>query len=93
MIRPEHDGTQFSSGDSTHVENQNNVWDRVSFSENDRLPRAVLLARERLLHRLGAVTLSSGRLVMDDPNTIGSQTMTALSVKILELLFLNYYFP
>lgn len=66
MIRPELDVTQFSSGEATHVENQNNAWDRVRFSGNDRLPGAVLLARERLLHRLSAVTLSNGRLVMYD---------------------------
>ncbi|XP_073034624.1 probable E3 ubiquitin-protein ligase RHY1A [Primulina eburnea] len=61
LIRPELNVTQFSSGDATHVENQNNAWDRVRFNGNDRLPGAVLLARERLLHRLSAVTLSTGR--------------------------------
>ncbi|XP_073156716.1 probable E3 ubiquitin-protein ligase RHY1A isoform X2 [Henckelia pumila] len=61
LIRPELDVIQSSSGDVTHVENRNNSWDRARFSGNDRLPGAVLLARERLLQRLGAVTLSSGR--------------------------------
>ncbi|KZV33206.1 hypothetical protein F511_16240 [Dorcoceras hygrometricum] len=61
VIRPEYDGSQFSSGDAINVENQNNAWDRARFGGNDRLPGDVLLARERLLHRLGAVTLSNGR--------------------------------
>ncbi|XP_073065712.1 probable E3 ubiquitin-protein ligase RHY1A [Primulina eburnea] len=61
FIRPEHGGHQFASGNAIHSGNQSNGLDRVQFSGNDRLPGAVLLARERLVHRLRGVTHPGSR--------------------------------
>ncbi|CAA0807456.1 RING/U-box superfamily protein [Striga hermonthica] len=52
---------QFSSGNVNYSGSHINVQDRLRVSANDRLPGAVLLARERLLQRLRGVTLSSAR--------------------------------
>ncbi|KAI3445908.1 hypothetical protein Pfo_002573 [Paulownia fortunei] len=60
-IRLEEGGHQFSSGNVSHSGNHVNVRDRPRFSGNDRLPGAVLLARERLLQRLRGVTLNGSR--------------------------------
>ncbi|PIN15277.1 hypothetical protein CDL12_12083 [Handroanthus impetiginosus] len=60
-VRLEEGGHQFSSRNASHSENHVNVRDRLRFSGNDRLPGAVLLARERLLQRLRGVTLSGSR--------------------------------
>ncbi|KAG8368462.1 hypothetical protein BUALT_Bualt15G0047900 [Buddleja alternifolia] len=60
-IRFEEGGHQFSSGNAGHSVNHNNVRDRLRISGNDRLPGAVLLARERLMQRLRGVTLSGSR--------------------------------
>ncbi|XP_073144099.1 probable E3 ubiquitin-protein ligase RHY1A isoform X2 [Henckelia pumila] len=61
VIRPEQGGHQFASGNAVQSGNQSNVLDRVQFSGNDRLPGAVLLARDRLVHRLRGVTLPGSR--------------------------------
>ncbi|XP_011088169.1 probable E3 ubiquitin-protein ligase RHY1A [Sesamum indicum] len=65
LIRLEEGGHQFSSGNGSHSGNHVNTRDRLRYSGNDRptdrLPGAVLLARERLLQRLRGVTLSSSR--------------------------------
>lgn len=63
FFRPEHGGHQFAPGNAIPSGYQNNVLDRVQFSGNDRLPGAVLLARDRLVHRLRGVTLPGDRLV------------------------------
>ncbi|KAL0422551.1 UNVERIFIED_CONTAM: putative E3 ubiquitin-protein ligase RHY1A [Sesamum latifolium] len=63
--RLEEGGHQFPSGNGIHSANHVDTRDRLRYSGNDRptdrLPGAVLLARERLLQRLRGVTLSSGR--------------------------------
>ncbi|KAK6136920.1 hypothetical protein DH2020_029326 [Rehmannia glutinosa] len=59
--RLEDGGHQFSSGNGSHSGSHINVRDRLRVSGNDRLPGAVLLARERLLQRLRGVTLSASR--------------------------------
>lgn len=62
-VRPEDGNHLFSPGNVVHPEPQVNPQDRLSLSGNDRLPGAVLLARERLLQRLRGVMLSDSRLV------------------------------
>ncbi|KZV41182.1 hypothetical protein F511_10316 [Dorcoceras hygrometricum] len=59
FIRPEHGGHHFASGLAMDSGYQSST---LQFSGNDRLPGAVLLARERLVHRLRGVTLPSSRL-------------------------------
>ncbi|XP_075501744.1 putative E3 ubiquitin-protein ligase RHY1A [Primulina tabacum] len=61
FIRPELGGHQLASGNAIHSGSQSNVLDRVQFSGNDRLPGAVLLARDRLVQRLRGVTLPGSR--------------------------------
>ncbi|KAL8554677.1 hypothetical protein ACS0TY_002750 [Phlomoides rotata] len=60
--RLEEGGQQHSLGNTSHTENEVNVQGRLRFSGNDRLPGAVLLARERLFQRLRGVTLSGSRI-------------------------------
>lgn len=64
-VRPQEGSHQFSTGNVIHPEPQVNARDRLRLSGNDRLPGAVLLARERLMQRLRGVTLSGSRLVLD----------------------------
>ncbi|XP_059313930.1 probable E3 ubiquitin-protein ligase RHY1A isoform X2 [Lycium ferocissimum] len=53
---------QAASGDASHATNNNNrIRDRVGSSGSERLPGAVLLARERLLQRLSGVSISGNR--------------------------------
>ncbi|GER36892.1 RING/U-box superfamily protein [Striga asiatica] len=60
-IRLEDSVHQLSSGNVNYSGSHINVQDSLRVSANDRLPGAVLLARERLLQRLRGVTLSSAR--------------------------------
>ncbi|KAL1564527.1 putative E3 ubiquitin-protein ligase RHY1A isoform X1 [Salvia divinorum] len=60
-VRPEDGNHLFSPANVIHPEPQVNPQDRLLLSGNDRLPGAVLLARERLLQRLRGVTLSGSR--------------------------------
>ncbi|KAK4378488.1 hypothetical protein RND71_000350 [Anisodus tanguticus] len=54
--------SQAASGDASHATNNNNrIRDRVGSSGSERLPGAVLLARERLLQRLRGVSISGNR--------------------------------
>ncbi|XP_015064228.1 probable E3 ubiquitin-protein ligase RHY1A [Solanum pennellii] len=54
--------SQSASGDTNHATNNNNrIRDRVGISGSERLPGAVLLARERLLQRLRGVSISGNR--------------------------------
>ncbi|KAL6514201.1 hypothetical protein OROHE_019188 [Orobanche hederae] len=60
--RLEENDHQFSSGNVGHSRRHVSIQDRPSrVGVNDRLPGAVLLARERLLQRLRGVTLSNSR--------------------------------
>ncbi|CAA3008249.1 Hypothetical predicted protein [Olea europaea subsp. europaea] len=52
---------QFAPGNVNISGNEGTIQDRLTFSGNDRLPGAVLLARERLLQRLRGVNLSGNR--------------------------------
>lgn len=53
---------QAASGDTNHATNNDNrIRDRVGISGSERLPGAVLLARERLLQRLRGVSISGNR--------------------------------
>ncbi|KAL3814295.1 hypothetical protein ACJIZ3_015563 [Penstemon smallii] len=63
LTRLEQGGQQFASGDVSHSgdHSNGNVQGRLRLSGNDRLPGAVLLARERLVQRLRGVTLSGSR--------------------------------
>ncbi|KAL1534526.1 putative E3 ubiquitin-protein ligase RHY1A [Salvia divinorum] len=71
MVRPEEGSHQFSPGNVIHPEPQVNAQDWLMLSGNDRLPGAVLLARERLLQRLRGVMLSDSR--RSHGNSSGSQ--------------------
>lgn len=51
-----------ASGTINNSENPGATQDRLRFNGNDRLPGTVLLARERLLHRLSGLSLSENRL-------------------------------
>nr|GMC78453.1 probable E3 ubiquitin-protein ligase RHY1A [Ipomoea batatas] len=53
--------TPSSSGNVNNIENEFSIQDRLRITRNERLPSAVLLARERLLQRLRGVSLSGNR--------------------------------
>ncbi|XP_019165526.1 PREDICTED: probable E3 ubiquitin-protein ligase RHY1A [Ipomoea nil] len=53
--------TPSSSGNVNSIENEFSIQDRLRITGNERLPSAVLLARERLLQRLRGVSLSGNR--------------------------------
>ncbi|XP_051137920.1 probable E3 ubiquitin-protein ligase RHY1A [Andrographis paniculata] len=59
--RPEGGIHPFSSGNSSHSGRDTNPQGNLRNNRNDRLPGAVLLARERLLERLRGTTLSATR--------------------------------
>ncbi|KAH6789858.1 hypothetical protein C2S51_004864 [Perilla frutescens var. frutescens] len=70
-VRLEEGSHQFPSGNVINPESQVSARERLRLSGNDRLPGAVLLARERLLQRLRGVTLSGSR--RSNRNTSSSQ--------------------
>ncbi|XP_047976877.1 probable E3 ubiquitin-protein ligase RHY1A isoform X1 [Salvia hispanica] len=70
-VRREEGSHQFSPRNVIHPEPQVNAQDWLMLSGNDRLPGAVLLARERLLQRLRGVMLSDSR--QSHRNSAGSQ--------------------
>lgn len=61
IVRLEEGSRQSSSGNIINLENSGGIPNSHRFSGNDRLPGAVLLARERLLERLRGVSLSRNR--------------------------------
>jgi hypothetical protein len=61
IVRLEEGSRQSSSGNIINLDNSGGIPNSHRFSGNDRLPGAVLLAKERLLERLRGVSLSSNR--------------------------------
>lgn len=64
IVRLEEGSRQSSSGNIINLDNSGGIPNSHRFSGNDRLPGAVLLARERLLERLRGVSLSRNRFVL-----------------------------
>ncbi|KAK9287108.1 hypothetical protein L1049_015519 [Liquidambar formosana] len=62
--------SQYSSGNSINSETSSSMTNRPRSTRSDRLPGAVLLARERLLQRLRGVSLSENRRSGRDPLSI-----------------------
>ncbi|KAI8027093.1 putative E3 ubiquitin-protein ligase RHY1A [Camellia lanceoleosa] len=60
-VRHDEGSNQSSSGNTINLENLGGIHHNRRFSGNERLPGAVLLARERLLERLRGVSLSENR--------------------------------
>lgn len=60
-IRPDQGGIQSSSGNIINLDDSRNIRNRQRITGNDRLPGAVVLARERLLERLRGVSVSGNR--------------------------------
>ncbi|CAK9181153.1 unnamed protein product [Ilex paraguariensis] len=60
-VRHDQISSQSTLGNSVNSENFSSIRERQRFRGNDRLPGAVLLARERLLNRLRDVSLSANR--------------------------------
>ncbi|KAF8410170.1 hypothetical protein HHK36_002692 [Tetracentron sinense] len=60
-VRLGHGSSQSGTGTSISAETSSSATNTPRFSENDRLPGAVLLARERLLERLRGLSLSGNR--------------------------------
>lgn len=63
-VRLEEGSNQLSSGNIINLDNLGGIPNSHRLNGNDRLPGAVLLARERLLERLRSVSLSRNRLVL-----------------------------
>ncbi|KAJ4965671.1 hypothetical protein NE237_017520 [Protea cynaroides] len=60
-VRIENGAIQSGTSNDTSTEISSSRASRLRFTRNDRLPGAVLLARERLVERLRGVTLSGNR--------------------------------
>ncbi|XP_010277129.1 PREDICTED: probable E3 ubiquitin-protein ligase RHY1A isoform X2 [Nelumbo nucifera] len=76
--RINHGGSQSGTGNSTGTETSSRRTDRLRFSSGNRLPGAVIQARERLLERLRGVSLSGNR-----STTCCSARMVALEMTLL----------
>ncbi|XP_009783500.1 putative E3 ubiquitin-protein ligase RHY1A [Nicotiana tabacum] len=68
--------SQAASENITHAENGNRIRDGMRTSGSERLPGAVLLARERLLQRLRGVSISGNRRSNRGPTSTHRNNVT-----------------
>ncbi|CAK9154664.1 unnamed protein product [Ilex paraguariensis] len=75
--------SQSASGNTFTSENIGGIHARQRYSGNDRLPGAVILARERLLQRLRSVSQSGNRSVLSEHTVFNFFKLVNISTSVI----------